>query len=219
VSASGSRGTRVDWRAVLAKAYLPPSLFRGSSMRRLLHALPVVLLAGWGAPLPAQQADWVSQLLTAAQLPVATAEARRAGVTSTDIRSVLDAMIRSKVPAYEATALIDTARVLQREQGPVDNFGAFVQSQLAAGKRGPALAAAIRAEHARQGKGNAAKGAANRGGGTIDREHPEMNDDKMRGDDSAKAHGRGNAGSHGRPQGGKPQQNNPGRGHSASGAR
>ena len=200
-------------------------------MRRLLHALPVALLIGWNAPLRAQQPDWVNQLLTAARLPVATAEARRDGVASTDIRAVLDAMIRSKVPAYEATAVIDTTRVLRREQGPVDNFGAFVQSQLAAGKRGPALAAAIRAEHARQGKGNAAKGAANRGRNEARDDDDERDDDGKRSDDrkrdddrkgdddSAKARGRGNAGSHGRPQGGKPKQDNPGRGHSASGTR
>jgi hypothetical protein len=187
-------------------------------MRRLLHALPVALLIGWSAPLPAQQSDWVNQLLTAARLPVATAEARREGVASSDIRAVLDAMIRAKVPASEATAVIDTTRVLQREQGPVNNFGAFVQSQLAAGKRGPALAAAIRAEHARQGKGNAAKGAKNRERDDAN-DDDERDDDSKRSDDSAKAHGRGNAGAHGKPEGGKPKHNNSGRGHSASGAR
>lgn len=188
-------------------------------MRRLLRALSVALLIGWSAPLVAQQTDWVNQLLTAARLPVAAAEARRDGVASTDIRAVLDAMIRAKVPASEATLVIDTARVLQREQGPVDNFGAFVQSQLAAGKRGPALAAAIRAEHARQGKGNAAKGAKNRGRDSARGDDDERDDDSKRGDDSAKEHGRGNAGSHGKPEAGKPKQNHPGRGHSASGTR
>ncbi|HWE40874.1 MAG TPA: hypothetical protein VG432_00080 [Gemmatimonadaceae bacterium] len=193
-------------------------------MRHLLHALPVALVVGWSAPLPAQQADWVSQLLTAARLPVATAEARREGVASTDIRAVLDAMIRAKLPASEATLVIDTARVLQREQGPVNNFGAFVQSQLAAGKRGPALAAAIRAEHARQGKGNAAKGAKNRERDDAEDDHERGNDskrgdDSKRDDDSAKGHGRGNPGSQGKPEGGNPKHDNGGRGHSASGAR
>lgn len=187
-------------------------------MRRLLHALPVALLIGWSAPLPAQQADWVNQLLTAARLPVATAEARREGVASTDIRAVLDAMIRAKVPASEATLVIDTTRIVQREQGPVNNFGAFVQSQLAAGKRGPALAAAIRAEHARQGKGNAAKGAKNRERDDAN-DDDERDDDSKRSDDSAKSHGRGHDGSHGKPEGGKPKHDNSGRGHSASGAR
>ena len=187
-------------------------------MRRLLHALPVALLLGSSARLPAQQPDWVNQLLSAARLPVATAEARRDGVASTDIRAVLDAMIRAKVPASEATLVIDTTRIVQRERGPVNNFGAFVQSQLAAGKRGPALAAAIRAEHARQGKGNAAKGAKNRERDDAD-DDDEHDDDSKRGDDSAKEHGRGNAGSHGKPEGEKPKQNHPGRGHSASGTR
>lgn len=189
-------------------------------MRRLLHALPVALLLGSSARLPAQQPDWVTQLLTAARLPVATAEARRDGVAGTDIRAVLDAMIRTKVPASEATAVIDTARVLQREHGPVDNFGAFVQSQLAAGKRGPALAAAIRAEHARQGKGkgNTAKGAKNRDRDDDVRDDDDRDDDSERADDSTREHEREN-GSHRKPESGKPKHDNPGRGHSASGTR
>jgi hypothetical protein len=192
-------------------------------MRRLVLAVPLALVIASSAPLTAQQQDWVNQLLTAARLPVAAAEARRDGVASSDIRAVLDAMIRAKVPASEATVVIDTARVLQREQGPVDNFGAFVQSQLAAGKRGPALAAAIRAEHARQGKGKGnANGAKNRGRdsarrGDVGREDEVHDADD--GDDSTKAHRRGNSGSHGKPEGGKPKHDNAGRGHSASGAR
>jgi hypothetical protein len=94
---------------------------------------------------------------------VVTADARREGVTSDEIRAVLDAMRGAGVPAHEATTLFDSERAARREYGPVDNFGAFVQSQLAAGKRGQDLAAAIRAEHERQGKGNAARGRPGQG--------------------------------------------------------
>lgn len=137
-------------------------------MRRLIPVLLVGLLVGWSSPSGAQVPQWVSQLLDAAQLPVATAEARREGVFDRDIRAILDAMRRAGVAAHDATPLIDTARVVHRDYGPVDNFGAFVQSQLAAGKRGTALAAAIRAEHARAGKGNAASGAPGAGRGMAD---------------------------------------------------
>ena len=128
-------------------------------MRCKISALVVVLTSGWATPMLAQVPEWVSQILTAAQLPLATAEARREGVPSDDIRAVLEAMGRAGVPAHEAAAVIDTARVVRREHGPVDNFGAFVQSQLAAGKRGRELSAAIRAEHARLGRGNQGRGA------------------------------------------------------------
>ena len=129
-------------------------------MRHLIPALLAAATLGASAPLHAQTTpDWVSRLLTAARLPVETSEARREGVANDEIRSVLDAMRRSRVPAHEAVDIIDTARVVRREHGPVDNFGAFVQAQLASGKRGRDLAAAIRAEHARAGKGSAGRGA------------------------------------------------------------
>ena len=137
-------------------------------MRRRLAAAFTGLALAWVAPARAQVPDWVSQILTAAELPVATAEARREGVKSDDIRGVLDVLMKSRVPAHEATAVIDTARAVRREHGPVDNFGAFVQSQLAAGKRGRELAAAIRAEHARQGRGNAGRPGASQDRGRSD---------------------------------------------------
>jgi len=146
----------------------PYILSQGPRMRRPVPSLLVALLVGWSTPLLAQLPEWVTQILSAAQLPVVTAEARREGVTSDEIRAILDAMGRAGVPAHEATALIDTARAARREYGPVDNFGAFVQSQLAAGKRGRELAAAIREEHARLGKGNAARGGPGQGRGKAD---------------------------------------------------
>lgn len=137
-------------------------------MRHQIHALLILLSVGWSTPLVAQLPDWVNDILRASKLPVATAEARREGVTSDEVRGVLDAMKNAGVKAEEAAAVIDTARAVRREHGPVDNFGAFVQSQLAAGKRGRELAAAIRAEHVRQGRGNAARGASGQGRGRGD---------------------------------------------------
>jgi len=126
--------------------------------RRTTTLLLAAALVGWSTPSVAQLPDWVSQLLLAAQLPVATQSARVDGVTGDEIRAVLAAMRDAGRPAYEAVALIDATREVRRDHGPEGNFGAFVQSQLAAGKRGQELAAAIRQEHERQGKGQAKKG-------------------------------------------------------------
>ena len=158
-------------------------------MRRRIPSLLATLAIAWSTSLEAQVPDWVTQILTAAQLPIATTEARREGIASEEIRAVLEAMGRSGIPAYEATLVIDTARAVRREHGPVDNFGAFVQSQLAAGKRGRDLAAAIRAEHARRGRG---RGAA-RGG----QDQSRTPNDTVRGrgagrPDAARGRGRGN---------------------------
>ena len=137
-------------------------------MRYGIPLLVAALSIGSSRPAVAQVPDWVNQILTAAQLPVVTAEARREGVNDEEIRGVLDAMSKAKVPAHEATAVIDTARAVRREHGPVDNFGAFVQAQLASGKRGRELAAAIRAEHRRAGKGKGAAAGGSRADSVSD---------------------------------------------------
>ena len=149
-------------------------------MRRHVPALLAVLSIGSTAPLHAQVPEWVTQILAAAQLPVTTAQARQEGVPNEEIRAVLDAMGRAGVPAHEATAVIDTARVVRNEHGSMDNFGGFVQAQLASGKRGRELSAAIRAEHARLGRGRGNAGR-NTGGG------------RRGGQDSLRAQGRSGA--------------------------
>jgi hypothetical protein len=128
-------------------------------MNRRIAAVLIAALLALPARAHAQVPDWVTQILAAAQLPVVATEARNDGVGNADIRSILDALLNNGVPAREAVAVLDTTRKAHREHGPVDNFGAFVQSQLAAGKRGRELAAAIRQEHARMGKGNPGRGA------------------------------------------------------------
>lgn len=135
-------------------------------MRRLTALLLPGLALAAAAPLGAQQApDWVTQLLAAARLPIEARDARQEGVRDDELRSVLEAMRRARVPAYDAAAVLDTARAARRQHGPVDNFGAFVQAQLASGKRGRALAAAIRAEHAQKGKGQGQGQAGGQGQG------------------------------------------------------
>lgn len=126
---------------------------------RLTLLLSAALL-GATTPAQAQVPEWVNQILAAAQLPVVATAARSEGVGDANVRAVLDALLNAGVPAYQATAIIDTTRSVHRDHGPVNNFGAFVQSQLAAGKRGRELAAAIRQEHARQGKGNPGRGGS-----------------------------------------------------------
>ena len=142
-------------------------------MNRRTTTLLAAALIGWSTPSYAQVPDWVNQVLAAAQLPVAASAARREWIAGADIRAVLDALRNAGVPAYEATSVLETTRQVHREHGPTDNFGAFVQAQLAAGKRGQALAAAIRQEHARQGKGNAARGASDDKPGNRGRGRPQ----------------------------------------------
>lgn len=121
-------------------------------MRRLL-LLALVFAVAISARAAAQVPDWVAQVIAAAQLPVTVADLRRDGVRDDEIRAVLDAMRGANVPAHDAKTLLDEERDARRQHGPVDNFGAFVQTKLAAGLRGRELAAAIRAEHAARGKG------------------------------------------------------------------
>lgn len=111
----------------------------------------------------AQAPDWVTQLIHAAQLPVSANAARHEGVPASDVRAVLDAMRNKNVRAGEARDVLDEARAARREHGPVDNFGAFVQTKLDAGLRGRELAAAIRAEHAARGRGSKSATAATKG--------------------------------------------------------
>jgi hypothetical protein len=148
----------------------------------------------------AQVPDWINQILTAAQLPVVTAEARREGVPNSEIKDVLDVMVKEKIPAHEATAVMDTARAVRRQHGPVDNFGAFVQTQLASGKRGRELAAAIRAEHAKRGKGKGARAAAAEDHGQHAAHDSARAGDKSKGRSGKKAADTGRGRGNPRPQ-------------------
>ncbi len=132
-------------------------------MRRRFILLAVIAVFVCGSPASAQSPDLSSRILSAAELPISAAQARSEGTTNEVLGKVLEVLRGAKVPAGEASDVIQEEREARREHGPVDNFGAFVQSQLAAGLRGRELAAAIRAEHAANGKGP--KGVARSHGG------------------------------------------------------
>ncbi|MHB1312536.1 MAG: hypothetical protein ACYC3L_11025 [Gemmatimonadaceae bacterium] len=159
-------------------------------MRRKIPALLVALSIGWSASARAQQSDWVNQILSAALLPVVTTQARLAGLSDADIRAALDAMSSAGLSAQEATVVFENERTFRKEHGPVNNFGSYVQDQLKAGKRGPELAAAIRAEHVRQGKGNAMRGKdKDRDNDELEKKGKKDKDDGNRG----KGRGPGNS--------------------------
>ena len=157
------------------------------------HTVPLALALSFAgaAPAAAQLPDWVNDILVATRLPVVADSARREGASNESVRDVLEAMTKSRLPAHEATAILDSARTARREHGPVDNFGAFVQSQLAQGKRGRELAAAIRAEHARSGKGQGARGG--RGSARPDDDTTEARGQRGQGRDNARGRGRDSA--------------------------
>jgi hypothetical protein len=105
------------------------------------------------APLP-QAADPVAAILDALRLPALVTEARQAGVSEASVREVLDGLRRRGLPADEAAIVLREEVDAVNAGGPKDNFGGFVQRQLAAGLRGRALAEAIRAEHRARGIGH-----------------------------------------------------------------
>ena len=92
-------------------------------------------------------------ILRAIDLPRAAAELRAAGVPVDEVRNAIETARRRRVPAAETEEVLsETSRAVE-EHGPIENFGAFVQTQLQSGLRGRDLAAAIRAEHQRNGIG------------------------------------------------------------------
>jgi hypothetical protein len=118
---------------------------------KILAALTLV-----GAPLAAQTVpasnaeDMFVQRLTALlDLPRITADLRDAGIPDSTVQNLLYSMEQAKLPETDQVAMLTVERDAAREHGPTNNFGAFVQSRLAAGDRGQVLAKAIRDEHAR----------------------------------------------------------------------
>lgn len=120
----------------------------------MLRAPVLLTLLAAALPLQAQIPAAIGKIIGAANLPVSADSARREGIPDREVRIAIEAMRAARVPAEEAKRVLDESRAARREHGPVDNFGAFVQSKLAAGLRGRDLAAAIRAEHRARGMGN-----------------------------------------------------------------
>lgn len=74
------------------------------------------------------------------------AELEERGVPVSELNHALEAFRDSEIPATDAVTMLDAER---GQAEPMDNFGDFVQQQLADGKRGRDLAGAIREEHGR----------------------------------------------------------------------
>ena len=92
------------------------------------------------------------ETVDAGQLPVVANELRLAGVPDADVKAALKS-VQDTVSLEEATEALEAAEEAVEANGPIDNFGAFVQAQLESGKRGKDLADAIKAEHEARGKG------------------------------------------------------------------
>lgn len=122
-------------------------------MRHAWSYLTAAALACPLAALEAQTPTLLDKVRAAMQLPAIVDSVRKnAGASEAEVRGVLAEQERRRIPAHEARDVLQAADAAAREHGPVDNFGAFVQAQLASGKRGRALAEAIRQEHALRGK-------------------------------------------------------------------
>lgn len=119
--------------------------------------LTLCALLAMSAPLSSQTTITPAPLTLAERLrlvsllPIRTSELREAGVADTTVRRILDLFRVHQVDPVQVDQVLVTERDAAREHGPTDNFGAFVQRQLAAGKRGRELSDAIRAEHRTRG--------------------------------------------------------------------
>lgn len=124
-------------------------------MRTTLTLSFIAALAAPAALNAQQQAprDTMTGIWSVLNLPRTVDEGRRAGVSSGSIWGVVDSLRRRGVPAQDVQEIIQTEVDHVKAGAPPGNFGAFVQSQLARGLRGRALAQAIHAEHARRGMG------------------------------------------------------------------
>ena len=127
----------------------------------------VILAALFVAPLSVQAAEPASKveaevdlsadILVAIQLPTIAHKMRVAGVPEAEVEVALVSMRESEVHAGAAATALVTAHEAVEKKGPVENFGTFVKAELAAGKRGKKLAAAIKAEHNKRGIGKGKK--------------------------------------------------------------
>jgi hypothetical protein len=105
------------------------------------------------------------RLLKATRLPDRVQAVREKGVPDAEVRDALRAARSKRVHAGDMSDIADEQGKAIDQHGPIENFGAFVQSKLDEGLRGRELAAAIREEHARRGigKGKKLEGDRSRG--------------------------------------------------------
>jgi len=118
----------------------------------------------------------------AGRLPEAAGEARDAGIPYEDVEKVITEARRRRMPPAEVETVLLESAASARENGPVDNFGAFVQSQMDQGLRGRELADAIHREHAARGKGPMKAKSKGKGKGNKD----EASSTRVKGRDGQK---------------------------------
>lgn len=129
--------------------------------RSLTLTLGLTLAFGTLGPTHAQSGDGgatsadslAARIAAAAALPGLAEEIRGAGVPQHDLAALLAVLREKQVPATDARRILDEEWKAAREHGPVPGLGRFVRGRLDEGLRGPALADAIRREHARRGTG------------------------------------------------------------------
>ncbi len=118
-------------------------------------SIVVLLLAGTVAAQAPESGDASpkERLLRAIRLPSTADEARQAGVPDEQVREALNVVRGHGIDAGDAQLVLEEEVRSVKENGPIENFGAFVRSGLDRGLRGRELASAIRAEHVAHGKG------------------------------------------------------------------
>lgn len=149
------RGTTFATAAITFYHFLSPPILSEAKGMTMKRVLVVGLAMAWAAaPAMGQEATQDSgDLLRAIMLPAVSEQLRRSGIAPEEVKAAVNGAKEKGVSAGAITEVLrETARSVE-ENGPIDNFGAFVQSQLDAGLRGRELAAAIHAEHARRGIG------------------------------------------------------------------
>lgn len=123
-------------------------------MKKILYLCAVPLLISMSLNVHADdKSEKQEALLKAIQLPQIAEMARKAGINPEELKTILQQGKNDKIPAKDMEETLDEGIKAQKEHGPIDNFGAFVQSKLKEGLRGRELAKAIHAEHAARGKG------------------------------------------------------------------
>jgi hypothetical protein len=96
-------------------------------------------------------------ILQAIALPTIAGMLRDRGVPVEELETAIFGARGKGVPAGETAGVLEATALAVEANGPIENFGAFVQARLDAGLRGRELAQAIRAEHARRGIGKGSR--------------------------------------------------------------
>ncbi|MES2644428.1 MAG: hypothetical protein V4850_33385 [Myxococcota bacterium] len=172
----------------LAQAPATPSAATPGSAATASTASPNIATPGTADGPRPDRAAFDAAVVRSLDLPLTARKLRDAGVPEADVRGSLGAMRDAGVSAGDATNATEATVAHVKENGPVDNFGAFVQERLASGLRGQELAAAIAAEHQARGKGKkGGEHGAHGNEGHGDKDHGDKGHDDKGHDD--KGHG------------------------------